>query len=177
MKKIITSSDMLPLRSGSNNLLLSPKKTIDKSSDYFSETSLFRIRAAPEKQKARLLANLSPENPQARKGSTGNGDDEYQFQSLLPGTEVTQWDSTDDIVPAGFSSYSNATDWNRLPPSNTIRRLRNARESTEHGLMSLSMPLPLMSGKNQNEESQFIAELYVRSLSSMSPAIMLLVAN
>ena len=114
-------------------------------------------------QAAILRDNLAPDPPSIQNNHISNPED-YHFQSSLPTTEVATSDSADDIPSTGFTTYSNnTTDWGELPPSNRIRQVRQGIKPGGHGLMSLSMPVPSMTGNSQNEESRYIAELYVGS--------------
>jgi len=107
-----------------------------------------------------LHANLAPDSQGTQRENTCNTNEDYRFQSSLPGSEVGIFHNIDDSV--GFTSYSNTTDWVNLPPYNSIRRLKRGQNSIARGLMSLSMPVPSISGNSQSEDSVFIAELYVR---------------
>jgi hypothetical protein len=93
----------------------------------------------------------------------------HPIERTLPGTETDETDTTDDEAPParGFTPYSNPkAKWGKVPPSQRIRRPR--QKDGDRGLMSLSMPVPSMRSNNQDEESIFIAELYVGPSSSSS---------
>jgi len=83
--------------------------------------------------------------------------------------ETDESDMTYDQDPRvpGFAPYSNPkAEWGHIPSSQSIRRPR--QKNSDRGLVSLSMSVPWIRDKNQDEESWFIAELYVGSSSSSS---------
>jgi hypothetical protein len=121
----------------------------------------FNLINETENQTTILHTNLAPDSHDIQLENTYNTDEEYRFRSSLPGADVAMSDNIDDSV--GFTSYSNTTDWTNLPPSNRIRRFKRGQNSAARGLMSVSMPVPSISGNSQSEDSMFIAELYVRS--------------
>lgn len=93
-----------------------------------------------------------------------NGEEEYRRQFSPPATEEATNETTYDLPQFNFNFYSNnTTDWGALLPSNRINQLRQEMKVGGYGLMSLSIPLPSISGTSQNEQSMFIAELYVCS--------------
>jgi hypothetical protein len=111
------------------------------------------------KQERTYLDQVLPERPVLQN----------PVECTLQGTGLDESDTTDDEVTLahGLAPYSNLkAGWGQIPPSQRIRRPR--RKNRNYGLMSLSLPVPLMRDNNLNDESRFIAELYVRLFSSFS---------
>jgi len=94
----------------------------------------------------------------------------HRIQRTPLDTEINDSDITDDEVSPeyGVNPYPNPNaEWGHIPPSRGTTRQR--QKYRNRGFISLSMPL--MRDNHQDEESRFIAELYV-GLSSSSSANM-----
>jgi hypothetical protein len=163
-KENCLSEDILELRSRRTSIGKPEINMASKREAIAVDPASLAKKAHEKNQTAMLRDTLAPSPPDTQNDHIRNAEEDYLFQSSPPGTEVATSDSTNDFPPAGFTSYSNkTTDWGALPPSNRIKQLRQGMKDGGHGLMSLPMPVPSMSGTSQNEESKFIAELYVRS--------------
>jgi hypothetical protein len=163
-KEKCLSKDILELRSRSASIG-KPKDNMASNMEAIAVDLANLAKETHEKnQTAMLRDTFAPSPPDTQNDHIHNVEEDYHFQSSPPGTEVVISDSSNDVPPAGFISYSNkTTDWGPLPPSNRINQLRKGMKAGGHGLMSLPIPVPSMSGTSQNEESRFIAELYIRS--------------
>jgi hypothetical protein len=158
-KKLIIGKELLELELSKRVSIGSSKRNISSKVELPAIDRLDWTNR-PKNQTIKLHSNLPPDSQNIQLENTYNMDENYRFQPSLPGSEVTMFDNIDDSI--GFTSYSTPTDWTNLPLSNRIRRLKRAQNPAARGLMSLSMPVPSISGNSQSEESIFIAELYVR---------------
>ncbi|KIN03398.1 hypothetical protein OIDMADRAFT_117507 [Oidiodendron maius Zn] len=115
----------------------------------------------PENMNPGLDADDFGPNADTQNNNNRNIDEDYHFQPSLTETVISKSNSADDFLPASSNYSKNTADWGVLSQPNRIKQYRAGMNVKGYGLISLSMPISSISGAGQNDESRYIAELYV----------------